>query len=85
MNHPLKTTFYVKFKLTSDDIPENTSLRRRMMMSKPSYRKTKRFKTLAEAEQFCNQKLKEGKDPRISSCETIKIWRNKEQNDDRTA
>ena len=66
--------FFVYFKPGPEDIPENTSLRRRMFMSQPSYRKYERFGTLEEAQQFANQ-LGESKEPSIRSLETIRIWR----------
>ena len=69
-----RTRFHVYFKPGPEDIPENTSLRRRMFMSKPSYIKSKTFKTLEEAQQFANQ-LGESKEPSIRSLETIRIWR----------
>ena len=69
-----RVTFYVDFKPGPEDIPENTSLRHRMIMSKPSYRKSESFETLEEAQQFANQ-LGESKEPSIKSLETIRIWR----------
>ena len=69
------TLYYVKYRMTTDDFPKGTSLKRRMLFTRRWYRKDKTFETLEEAEQFYNRKLEEGKEPRLFVRETDDIWR----------